>query len=201
MIRYQKNPRVSKSVVVVDGVSYSAKYIGKGQYSRVFRVGDRVVYYTRGDCTKEVMALFQYDRMAHLPEIVRHENINTGSGTQWYVFSSPFYRDVKRSDTSAYRLMNDIITMYKEFWKRERDYQYQAYGRVYAGLKVMQNFVDEARQGSSVIPRSIVKALQEMVDVVSNCGASPSFDFHKKNFGVNEYGTLIFRDPMYVLET
>lgn len=200
MIRYQKNPRASKSVVVVDGQSYPAKYIGKGQYSRVFRVGDRVVYYTRGDCTKEVMAMFQYDRMAHLPELVRHSSISTGSGTQWHVFSSPFYRDVKKSDTSAYRLMHHIISVYKEFWNKERNYQYQAYGRVYAGLKVMQNFVEYAKEMDAVIPRSIVKALQEMVNVVGNCGEAPSFDFHKKNFGVNEYGTLIFRDPMYVLE-
>lgn len=201
MIRYHKNPRVSKSVVVVDGRQYSAKYIGKGQYSRVFRVGDRVVYYTRGDCSKEVLSQFQYDRMAHIPELLRHDNINSSSGTEWYVFSSPFYRNVTKKDRSAYRLMNDIIAVYKEFWDKERDYQYQAYGRVKVSWKVMQDFVKYARtECQSVIPRSVVRALQEIVDVASNCGDIVGFDFHKKNFGVNDYGTLIFRDPFYVME-
>jgi len=190
MIRYQKNPRVSKSVVVVDGVSYSAKYIGKGQYSRVFRVGDRVVYYTRGDCGKEVLAQFQHDRMAHLPEIIRHENINTGSGTLWYVFSSPFYRDVKKSDTSAYELMTKIMKWMKFFYSQDNAYE---------GLMLMQRIVLRFEVESDV-PRSVVKALQEIVDVVSNCGDHTGFDLHKKNFGVNEYGTLIFRDPVYVRE-
>jgi hypothetical protein len=48
------------------------------------------------------------------------------------------------------------------------------------------------------VPRSIIRALQEIVNVASNCGGKPYFDLHKKNFGVNEYGTLIFRDPFYV---
>jgi len=103
MIRYKKNPvsRRTKSVITVDGQEYEAKYIGKGQYSKVFRVGDRVVYYTRGDCGKEVLAQFQYDRMTHLPELIRHQNITTVRGV-WYVFSSPYYRNVTTKDRSAY---------------------------------------------------------------------------------------------------
>ena len=67
MIQYQKNPGRNVGSIEVDGKSYQAKYIGKGHYSKVFRVGDRVVYYTRGDCGKEVIVMFQYDRMVHLP--------------------------------------------------------------------------------------------------------------------------------------
>jgi hypothetical protein len=48
------------------------------------------------------------------------------------------------------------------------------------------------------VPRSVVKALQEIVDVALNCGYGVGFDLKKNNFGVNEYGTLIFRDPIYV---
>lgn len=192
MIQYQKNPRASKSVVVVDGKQYPAKYIGKGKYSRVFRVGDRVVYYTRGDCTKEVMAQFQYDRMAHLPELIRHDNINSSRGTEWYVFSSPYYRDVTTKDRSAYTLMKEIIRSINR-------YRQALYLRGERGIDLMREQVQGMKE-DKVVPNSVIKALQEIVDVGSNCGSDVWFDFHKKNFGVNEYGTLIFRDPMYVLE-
>jgi hypothetical protein len=177
-----------KSVITVDGKEYYATYIGKGQYSKVYRVGDRVIYYTRGDCGKEVLAQFQYDRMAHLPELIRHNSyIKEGRGMYWYVFSSPYYRNVTKKDRSAWELMNRILREYRIFDmmvnKRE-------------GIDFMQYIVDKFADETN-LPRSVVKALQEIVDVASNCGDGVGFDFHKKNFGVNEYGTLIFRDPIY----
>jgi len=66
-------------------------------------------------------------------------------------------------------------------------------------LEYMQGFVDYMSKGKYV-KHSIVKALQEIVDVASNCGQGVGFDLHSMNFGVNEYGTLIFRDPIYVQE-
>jgi hypothetical protein len=192
MIRYQKNPKGSSKVIEIDRQEYHAKYIGKGSYSKVYRIGDRVVYYTRGDCGKEVLAMYQYDRMVHLPELIRHENITTARGT-WYVFSSPYYRDVTKKDRSAWELMRSIISGYG---------QYSAY-MAYKGFHrqndahYMQKFVEYMTEGKH-IKYSIVKALQEIVDVASNCEQGAGFDLHKKNFGVNEYGTLIFRDPIYV---
>ena len=66
----------------------------------------------------------------------------------------------------------------------------------------MQEIVAELKtqghQYGGALPNSILKALQEIVNVASNCGDKIGFDLHKKNFGVNEYGTLIFRDPIYV---
>lgn len=187
MIRYHKNPRSTKSIITVNGRQYPAKYIGKGQYSKVYRVGDRVVYYTRGDCAKEVLAMFQYNRMAHLPELIRHENITTVRGV-WYVFSSPYYRNVTTKNSSAYRIMKNLISLTNQF-------NSEIFGSNIKGLERMQAFEVYVR-GS--VPRSISKALQEIVNISSNCGGDVGFDFHKKNFGVNEYGTLIFRDPVYV---
>lgn len=192
MIRYRKNPGRKSSIIEVDGRQYQAKYIGKGQYSRVFRVGDRVVYYTRGDCGKEVLAMFQYDRMTHLPELIRHENITTPRGI-WYVFSSPYYRNVRASDKSAYKLMKKIIYEYGRFFDG-----YYRTGRL-KGLDLMHAIVSSMRLQTD-LPRSVIKALQEIIYVASNCGQDVGFDLYAKNFGVNEYGTLIFRDPIYVKE-
>lgn len=191
MIRYKKNPvsKQKQSVITVDRRQYPAKYIGKGQYSKVFRVGDRVVYYTRGDCSKEVLAMFQYDRMAHLPELIQHENITTARSI-WYVFSSPFYRNVTTKDKSAYELMKKIVRTYAGAF-------HIAYRDGFRGLLLM-NMIVNIMKNSGSLPNSIIKALQEIVDISSNCGDNVGFDLHKKNFGVNEYGTLIFRDPVYV---
>jgi hypothetical protein len=195
MICYQKNPRKTKSVITVDGKEYVAKYIGKGQYSKVYRVGDRVVYYTRGDCGKEVLAQFQYDRMAHLPEMIRHENMTTVRGT-WYVFSSPYYRNVKSSDTSAWKMMKRIMDNGSAYFQMH-------YAMGVRGIYLMQAIVNSMKEHSSSygpLPRSVIRALQEIVNIASNCGQGVGFDLHKKNFGVNEYGTLIFRDLIYVRE-
>jgi hypothetical protein len=189
MIRYRSNPRKHPSIITVDGKQYQAKYIGKGQYSKVYRVGDRVVYYTRGDCGKEVLAMYLYDRMAHLPELIRHENIITARD-MWYVFSSPWYRNVKKSDGSAYLLMKRIISWYSSIYNQYHQRE---------GIQLMQAIVINLEMNSD-LPRSVIKALQEIVNVASNCGERVGFDLHKKNFGVNEYGTLIFRDPIYVRE-
>ena len=191
MIRYQKNPKGSQKLIEVDGQKYIAKYIGKGMYSRVYRVGDRVIYYTRGDCGKEVLAQFQYDRMTHLPEIIRHENITVRPGSMWYVFSSPYYRNVTVKDKSAYKMMKKIDEAFRIFTRRYNQFE---------GIDFMQSIVSDFEKYADDIgiPYSVVKALQEIVDVASDCGYGVGFDLHKKNFGVNEYGTLIFRDPIYV---
>ena len=191
-----------KVTIQVDGKMYSAKYIGKGQYSRAYLVGDRVVLYTKGDCAKEVLAMYQYDRMAHLPELIQHNFIRGGQYGRgellWYVFSTPYYRNVTRKDTSAWNLMRCIIEYWNEYWRSERNYQYQAYGRVRVNAEVMQKFVEFLKENE--IRRSVIKALQELVDVSRNCGNDIGFDFKKNNFGVNEYGTLIFRDVIWVFE-
>lgn len=176
--------------VIVDGFKFPAKYIGKGQYSKVYRVGNRVVYYTRSDCAKEVLAMFQYDRIAHLPEMVRHDNIRLRHNT-YLVFSSPFYRNVKASDTSAWKLMNKVIKL--TYIELTRLYNQQV--RFYPD--VMHTLVDRIDEYNE-LPHSIINAMHLLVDLGSTCGDA-RFDFNKKNFGVNHYGTLIFRDPMYIV--
>jgi hypothetical protein len=193
MLGYKKNPGKKQVSIQVDGKFYFAKYLGKGQFSKVYRVGDRVVYYTKGDCSKEVLAMYQYERMTHLPELVRHENLTTRPGVVWYVFSSPYYRDVRKSDRSAYELMKEIIRYYSAYF----DIAYQRDKRQDAVF--MYSIVSMMRDYSS-LPKSVIRAMEEIVNISSNCGGAMGFDLHPKNFGVNEYGTLIFRDPVWVGE-
>lgn len=101
--------------ITVDGKECVATFLGKGQYSRVYKCGDRAVMYTKGDCAKEVLAMYQYERNAHLPELIRHDNIKTSRGEYWYVFSSPIYKNVTKKYTPrAYTLMKKMITYYNK---------------------------------------------------------------------------------------
>lgn len=184
-----------ETIIEVDGQKYFATYLGKGNFSRVYKVGNRVVYYTKGDCAKEVISLFVNARMTHLPEVIKHEDLR-GRLIYYQVFSSPYYRNVTKKDRSAYELMRRIINIHKKWWYEEKGYQYQAYGRVKTNYYVMQRFVDES---INKLPHSVIKALQETLDLAGNCGQHIGWDFHKGNFGVNDYGTLIFRDIFYVL--
>jgi hypothetical protein len=187
--------RYKKYAISIDGHLYSASFLGKGQYSKVYQVGDRAVYYTKDDCTKEALAMFYYGGIPHLPEIIRHDNISSGY-THYQVFSSPIYRNVKRTDTSAYRLMKKLIKFHDLWWRKEN--QSQAYRRIRNDVTVMQRFVNDVRS-SGQFPYSIVKALQAILEISRNCGDYIAFDLVSKNFGVNEYGTLIFRDVVYVV--
>lgn len=178
-------------IIEVDGIKYSAKYIGKGSFSKAYRVGDRVVLYTRGDCAREVLAMFGYQRLMHLPEIIRHHDIQ-GRGGVYYVFSMPYYKNVTKKDRSAYKLMMHIMAVWAEFWNNV----IWKSGNKYQTIYTMQDFVKFARHE---LPYSVINALQELVDVSSNCGDNVGFDFVKSNFGVNEYGTLILRDVVWVI--
>ena len=182
--------RKKKSIIEVDGRQYEAKYISKGQYSTVYQVGNRVVMYTRGDCAKEVLAMYQYDKMAHLPEIIRHENTTVRPGSYYNVFSSPFYRNVTTKDRSAWNLMQKIIIDFDYFES------YETYNKS-CTIDYMQKFVNHIKEDPHMI-RSVIRALNEIIQVAGNCGNEVGFDFHKGNFGVNEYGTLIFRDVIWV---
>lgn len=185
-----------KSVIVVDGREYAAKYIGKGMYSKVFRVGDRVVYFTKGDCSKEVLAMYVYDKATHIPDMIRHENMTTAQAT-WYVFSSPYYRNVTSGDTSAWKLMKAIIEEHRNFRREYYHYQSQVYGKIKDGERSMLAFIEYLRERRTVT-QSAIRALYDLYELARNCGDRIGFDFKKNNFGVNEYGTLIFRDPIWV---
>lgn len=179
--------------ITVDGEHYNARRLGKGKYSIVYKVGDRAVYYTRGDCSKEVLAMYNYGRVTHLPEIIRHGNIHTNR-SMWYVFSSPIYANVTKKHKSAFELRRNIIEAYFSYRN-----DIEGHGFSLRGIYGMLNFVKYLRIYRPDIPKSISNALQVIVDVASNCGSDfVAFDFHKGNFGVNEYGTLIFRDPFHV---
>ena len=183
-----------QTVIEVDGKKCAATFLGKGQYSRVYKCSDRAVMYTKGDCAKEVLAMYMHENNAHLPQLLRHDNITIRPGEYWYVFSSPIYRDVRKADVSAYKLMNKIIKCFNELY-----YKFWTMG--YRGTDLMRMFVvgmDEC----GYFPHSIIKAMNLLVDNAYNCGYDKViFDIHKKNFGVNEYGTLIFRDIVAVGES
>jgi hypothetical protein len=171
-----------KTIIGVDGVGYPATYIGRGKFSRTFRVGDRVVYYTKGDCAKEVLAMFG-ERRTHLPEIIRHNDVvvydkHWREKYRWQVYSSPYYRDVTAKDKEAWRLVG---ILYKTW------------------LSVPKDEFFEFLRSRKDVPRSIVRDLEYIYEVSRNCGNKIYFDLHRKNFGVNEYGTLIFRDAIMTI--
>jgi hypothetical protein len=181
--------RGEKAIVEVDGVKYPATYIGRGKFSRTFRVGDRVVYYTKGDCAKEVLAMFG-ERRTHLPEIIRHNDVvvygkHWRERDRWQVYSSPYYRDVTAKDKEAWRLIN----LLQRVW-------IDALNDRFSGTQSYKFF--EFLWSRKDVPRSIVNDLEYIYEVSKNYCDEIYFDLHRKNFGVNEYGTLIFRDVIVV---
>jgi len=174
-------------IIRIDGKEYIAEYLGKGVFSKVYRVGNRAIYFTKGDCSKKVLAMYSFERLPHITEIVQHNNVGA-----FQVYSSPIYGDVKKSDTSAWRLMTEIIKLYKLYSSHLAVNFLRLSGR-----ERMQGFVDMLEDDKSV-PYSIIRSLQAMIEIYRNCGDNTYFDFHKQNFGVNEYGTLIFRDIAFI---
>lgn len=179
--------RIHDVSVEIDGRFYGAKFLGKGSFSRAYRVGDRVVLYTKGDCAKEVLDLYQYDKMMHLPDVIRHENTDGG----WWCFSMPYYRNVSTKDQSAWKLYRALQAHFNVVYGRLY-YRFKQ-GRVKPyGPDLMYAYVASVKADG--FPNSVVNALMRLTELAMNCGDDVGFDFHKGNFGVNEYGVLIFRD-------
>lgn len=177
-----------KVPIQIDGKWYEGTFLGKGKYSTVFQLGNRAIIYTKDDCAKETLARFQQTRMMHIPEVVRHDDVTIGK-TYYNVFSSPFYKNVTKNDGSAYRLAKAMINFYVDHYAAGG----ARVGGKRLGVDIIDEFIDDMEQ-SGEFPASVIKALRELRDVSSNCGSQIGFDFHMQNFGVNEYGVLIFRD-------
>lgn len=175
-----------KKLVEIDGKLYEGKFVGKGKFSKVFRVGDRVVYYTKNDCTKDALAMFGR-RIMHLPEIIKHDVVKTSDGKGWFVYSSPYYKNLTSKYKSAWETYRKLIRAYVSFLRGTSSF----------GYNLAVEFIEYLKK-INFTPKSIIRALEHIIDIGSSCGEYIYFDFHKGNFGVNEYGVLIFRDPLYM---
>lgn len=159
--------------LTIDGKTVTGEFIGKGLFSKAYRVGDMVFLLCQGDYSKECLALFADQRLKHVPTIKRHEDIGDNQ-----VFSMPYYRKLTKKD-------------YPQAFAQWRTLQNKL-GIAAIGPKAIESLIERLRvQGEE----SLADAVSNMYEAFQNYAYhSMVFEFQKVNVSVNDQGELILRD-------
>lgn len=162
----------------IDGQTVRAQFIGKGLFSKAYRVENTVYLLTQGDYSKECIALFA--RGQHIPVITRHEDIEEGRA-MYQVFSMPFYQPMRKKHSKA--------------WKQWAFLKQVCV--VPGGYFEVREWLDSDRVKLELEP-TVWDALDQMIEAFSNYDSeSMGLEFNKVNVSVDEKGELILRDVLF----
>lgn len=175
---------------------FEAEFLGRGHYCTAYRRGDVVYcFVTEGEYMKDVIyEQFDHEKPTpHIPAIDRHAEQFT-RGKYLKVYSMPFYPNATAKDKDAWPV---LVTLRKA---AERIFS-EKYGWK-APLAVNGAYFNrdiiEATRGE--VPESVSEALQELADAAGNYGCGVSFEFGRRNIGVDTQGRIVFRDILFDAE-
>jgi len=155
--------------IEVDGEGLDVVFIGQGLFSRTYRQGERVYLLTKGDYSKECIALFCDKEKKHIPHVSRH-----AEWKDYQVYSMPFYHKLTKKD-------------YPLAWK-----QWRTLPSIMRSYDEASRYIDSEQNSS---PESIREAIRELIDGFCNYDIdNMMLEFNRANVGVNDRGELILRD-------
>lgn len=186
----------SKSVTI-DGKKYPARVIGKGAFARALYVPARrlpiviIVKDEMNDYSKEIMSGVASSNK-HLPRIRPLGLLEEGRAYEMPLYGMPLR---KNKAPEAWAIYKTLDTVWWETVLRPRT----SIGRPpRSGYENMYNFVHEALPGK--VPRSVLNALQAIMDEAANYGSEYTFEWDVRNLGYDKHGNLILVDPVYSTE-
>ena len=175
-----------------DGPPILARRIGRGRFWECWQESESSVLLIRrlqGDYSKEILT--DCDPMPHIPQCERVGHIGDKE-----VYRSPFYATVRAADESAWMWFRRLEAARDAAWQKVMVRRNEPWSRpLYCGVDVMQETI-EATEGGP-----IRRALEELRDASANYGSSYTFEFAKRNLGVDTAGRLILRDVVFDLES
>lgn len=187
--------RLSRGVLYTRGGAIKVKRIGKGAFSVAMvavdpdpNTGARDVFLFSDDETpdKELLSM-AHDSDARNPHIPSVEKLGHTHDKTVYVM--PLYRVPLRKshDIGAWK---DYLAI-----KRCHDRALKAVGRVRSGYDVNFETVECAKE--SGLRRSVVDALETLMDTAANYGSEYAFEFSPRNLGTDADGNLVLLDVLY----
>lgn len=179
--------------LTIDGNSVNATYLGKGRHATAYRFGDTVYLYVAEDeYMKDVIADGLWDTDSpHIPKIAKHGDVMIRG--QWRkVYSMPFSRTIKASDGEAWKGLRTLASVAEKIF-RER-----FAGKLHIEGAYYNRDIIEASTG--LVAASVTDALDKLADAAANYGSGVSFEFGKRNIGVDADGRIVFRDILFDAE-
>lgn len=186
----------------VNGRVFSLEKIGKGAFSVAYRDlenQEQVLIFVRDlqdqnlqDYAKESLADWCYSdnhgAIKHLPKMEWLESEYEEKGVFYQVFLTDFYENLSAKHKQAW-------TQHKQI-KRLFDQALTSRGNNEHALDQTRRFLKLAEKE---LDPDLYDALIAVSDAFRNFD-DPSFDFGKRNFGVNREGVLILRDVVFCQE-
>ena len=171
-----------KKQIKLNGQKVEAEYIGKGQFSTCYRIGNKVYSFTKNDPSKELINLFCDDNI-HLPALHLFESYN--DYTQ--VYDMPFYDKLTKDSEPAwsqYKTLKSLWEGIPTLWKAPQDWHKEK----------VQKFQDLVN--ASGLPESLKDAINQLCSNSYNYDRI-LFEFSLRNLATDEQDNLILLDVIF----
>lgn len=183
--------RKQTRTIQVDGKPIEGEYLGRGHYATAYQCGQTVYLLVKEDeHMKEVISQWIED-VPHVPAITKHEDVQV-RGKWFQVYSMPFYRTIRASDREAWAILKTLSEA------AERIFRAKYLGKLEVDGAYFNRDVIEETRGQ--VPESVTEALESLADAACNYGCGVSFEFGKRNIGVDDAGRIVFRDILFDAE-
>ena len=167
----------------INGETLQAEYIGKGSFSRVYRVGDSVYIFLKlgpscenTDYSKEILKNCAYSQ--HVPQIEYIDKTETH-----IIYKMPFYNKLTVGSV-AYKQAKILYKAWVKTWYNPKE----------------DNFTNNHKFVNSIdslLPASIIEALREIIDESGNYGLQYRLEFPLRNTAEDSEGNLILLDVLF----
>ncbi len=173
----------TQTTITVNGKELEAIFLGKGQFSKAYRVGDFVYTFTKNDYSKEAVSMWAIEN-EHTPTIERIQIIDDNT----HIYRMPYYEPLNAKDhPTAWAIrkeLQNVKTQY--FWDFARQHNN------YWGFDLSNKVIECAN-----VSDTIKECLQSMIDAFMNYDVNPCFEFPKRNLAVDDKGNIIFLDVLF----
>lgn len=190
--------------ITILGRTVLAQYLGKGQFSKAYRVGGHVYVFTNGCMMKDMLT--RCNPMKHIPVIEHVETQPAPRRPQdTEVYRMPFYEPLLRTSPATCGWSPWAI------WQQLKEVRRDAWNKVFGGPvaddSISYRGVDvsweccEIASRNTAIPATITQALYEMQSTMADYGSGHTFEFCRQaNFKIGPDSELILLDVCYDAE-
>jgi hypothetical protein len=175
-----------------DGTELAVHYLGRGAHATAYQHGLTVyLLVDEDDNMKEALELFVPDGTPHVPPVKRLGTV-CKRGKCRNVYTMPYYRTVTAKDKEAWAVVKLLESTRLELHRT----RFVATGKCLSvyGIELMYEVIQATR---TKVPESVTEALEALSYAGSNYGCGVTFEFGRRNIGVDERGGVVFRDVLF----
>ena len=173
----------TQTTIVLRNEKIEATYIGSGRHAKAYRVKDDVFLFVRDCLMKEAIAGIEHP---HVPVLKHVENKNEVG-----IWMMPFYEPLTAKNRAAWSQYRELKRCASEAVPRVINSNPKMH-HADLGYMMARHVCENAD-----VNATLRSALDEMIEKAKDYGEGISFEFDKRNLGIDEEGRLVLRDVLY----